>query len=151
MGHFLLDTNAFTVLYDPRTAERAPRFHSAVWGRVSRDMEVAIPSFVLYESRRGLEELQLRNEGQGRIAAFDRVVSTATILSLDFNDNEGWFKAANLWARDRLKGTNLGEGDLLVAATALLYERKLVTADQPLIRAMRALGLDGILDAHRWE
>jgi hypothetical protein len=38
-----------------------------------------------------------------------------------------------------------------VVATALLHNRKLVTADQPLIKGMRTLGLDRILDAHLME
>lgn len=149
MGLYLLDTNAFTVLYDPRMAERAPRFRTAVSERISRDKELAIPTFVLYEARRGLEELKLRSEGARKIARFDRLLRSATILGLDANN--GWFIAANLWARNKLKGTNIREGDLLVAATALLHKRKLVTADQPLIEALRSLELDEFFDAHPME
>ncbi len=58
MGLYLLDTNAFTVLYDDRMAERAPRFHATVRERISLDKELVIPTFVLYEARRGLEELK---------------------------------------------------------------------------------------------
>jgi predicted nucleic acid-binding protein len=149
MGLYLLDTNAFTVLYDPRVAERAPRFHTVVSERLSLDKELAIPTFVLYEARRGLEELKLRSEGARKIAGFDRLLRRATILGLDANN--GWFIAANLWARNKLRGTNIREGDLLVATTALLHKRKLVTADQPLIAALRSLELDEFLDAHPME
>lgn len=149
MGLYLLDTNAFTALYDHRMAERAPRFQTTVNERISIDKELVIPTFVLYEARRGLEELRLRNEGTSKIAGFDRLLRSATILGLDANN--GWFVASSLWARNKAKGTNIREGDLLVAATALLYKRKLVTADQPLINAMRTLGLDEFLDAHLLE
>jgi predicted nucleic acid-binding protein len=149
MGQYLLDTNAFTALYDPRMAQLAPRFRSTVIERITLDQELAIPAFVLYESRRGLEELKLRSEGARKIAAFDRMLRGATILGLDANN--GWLVAAKLWASNKSKGTNIREGDLLVAATAVLHNRKLVTADQPLITAMRALGLDEVLDAHRVE
>ncbi|HZH16984.1 MAG TPA: DUF4411 family protein [Archangium sp.] len=149
MGLYLLDTNAFTALYDGRKAERAPRFHTTVRERISLDGELVIPTFVLYEARRGLEELKLRSEGAKKIARFERLLQSATILGLDANN--GWLVAAKLWAWNKAKGTNIQEGDLLVVATASLHKRKLVTADQPLIEAMRALGLDRILDAHLLE
>jgi predicted nucleic acid-binding protein len=146
MGPYLLDTNAFTALYDDRVAERWPRFHATVRERISLDGELVIPTFVLYEARRGLEELKSRGEGKRKIARFDRLLLGATILGLDANN--GWFVAANLWAGNKAKGTNIQEGDLLVVATALLHKRKLVTADQPLIHAMRSLRLEEFLDAH---
>ncbi len=149
MGLYLLDTNALTVLYDDQMAKRAPRFHATVRERISLDKELVIPTFVFYEARRGLEELTLRGEGKKKIARFDRLLLGATILGLDANN--GWLLAATLWARNKSKGTNIREGDLLVAATALLYKRKLVTADQPLINAMRSLELDEFLDAHQVE
>lgn len=149
MGLYLLDTNAFSALYDRQRAERAPRFHTTVNDRISADKELVIPTFVLYEARRGLEDLKLRNEGARKIAGFDRLLRSATILGLDANN--GWFVAANLWARNKTKGTNIRDGDLLVAATALQHKRKLVTADQPLINAMRLLGLEEFLDAHQVE
>jgi len=149
MGQYLLDTNAFTALYDQRMAQRAPRFRAAVVERIKSDQEVAIPAFVLYEARRGLEDLKLRGEGVGKITAFDRVLRGSTILGLDAND--GWFVAARPWASNKSKGTNIREGDLLVAAMSLMHNRKLVTADQPLITAMRILGLDELLDAHQVE
>jgi predicted nucleic acid-binding protein len=130
-------------------AERKPRFHATVSERISLDKELVIPTFVLYEARRGLEELKLRGEGKKKIARFDRLLRGATILGLDANN--GWFLAANLWAGNKAKGANIQEGDLLVVATALLHNRKLVTADQPLIEGMRTLGLDRILDAHVME
>lgn len=149
MGQYLLDTNALNTLYDPRMAERAPRLLAAVQERMGLDEELALPAFVVYEARRGLEELKLHKQGQKKFIRFDLLLRTATILGLD--QNNGWLVAAKYWARNKAMGLNIQEGDLLVAATAVVHQRKLVTADQPLIAGMRALGLERFLDAHQVE
>ena len=71
----------------------------------------------------------------------------STILGLDERGFAGWRIAADLWANCRRHQPSvvLSEGDLLIVATSLMHDRRLVTVDMKLQAGLRSLGLGGVL------
>jgi predicted nucleic acid-binding protein len=148
-GKYLLDTNALSTLYDKRHARRVPRFREVVLERIREDREIAVPVFAFYEARRGIDKLLLGGKGAEKLASFETLMLGARFFSLDMSG--GWLKASRLWAQSRFSGSLIEDGDLMIAATAMAHERKLVTADQALIHALHRLGLGHVVDAHALE
>lgn len=139
MNTCLLDTNAFSILYDPKRAEHLPALARVVERCVGPNETVTISVVTYYESLRGLRLLELKQQGASKRARFNRLLRHTTVLPLN-NVREGWLQATELWAQLALKGITLADADLLIATTALLHQRKLICHDQAVIRGLEALG-----------
>lgn len=71
----------------------------------------------------------------------EKLLRSAYVLPLDDSGGRVWRTAAELWARgkNRKPHLNLGEVDLLIAATAIASDRTLVTMDRTLADSLALL------------
>lgn len=137
---WLFDTCAVSayIARDPR--KRPPELVS-LWA-TAQEGGICLSSVTLYELRRGLRSLRLKDGGRRREVDLEKLLRTVTVLALDDWTGNAWRVAAELWANGRhLKPSlNVGELDLLIAATALANDRVLVTLDRGLWEALTRLG-----------
>lgn len=118
-SQYILDTNivSYYLRGDDRVTQPLQRLSPS---------QVAVPAIVEYELRFGLLRLKGKT-ARARINALDAFLSPITILAFDSD-------CANHAARIRValevKGTPIGPHDILIAATALGYQAKLVTRNQ---------------------
>ncbi len=136
----VLDTNAIRAAMDSHS-ERGVMVRQRI-----AEVGYALPSVVLYEVERGLqkEERERRGSPQRRDAT-RRFLLEGQHLPLDYSVAA---VAADLWATGKLAkpAQNISEIDLLVAATALAYTRRLVTFDERLVTSLRLLEQGALLD-----
>jgi predicted nucleic acid-binding protein len=97
----------------------------------------------VYEINRGLRKLELRGGGQTKRRLFAMFMSTTTIYGLDAHAGRAWDIAADLHARAavRIPTITFEEADLLIFATALANQMRLLTSDQRLVERLTELGL----------
>lgn len=97
----------------------------------------------VYEIERGLKKLELRGQGQAKRRLFKMFLSTTTVYGLDAYSGRAWDIAADLHARAavRIPTITFEEADLLIFATALANQMRLLTSDQRLVERLTELGL----------
>jgi tRNA(fMet)-specific endonuclease VapC len=97
--------------------------------------KVAVPAVVAYEIRYGLQ----RAERALQLAAFERMLQVATVLSFD---EETAAHAADIRVVLERAGTPIGPHDVLIAATARRHQRTLVTHNTREFSRVPALQLE---------
>lgn len=137
----LLDSCTVSQYLAPGAAARMPRLVQRVDEVIATD-GARISIVTLYEIERGLRKLALRGEGQKKRRLFTMFFSTTTIYGLDAHSGRTWELAADLWARAAVRNPTitLEEADLLIFATALANELRLLTTDGRLVERLTALG-----------
>jgi predicted nucleic acid-binding protein len=96
----------------------------------------------IYEIDRGLKKLELRGEGKKKRRLFTMFFSAAIIYGLDTQSGRAWDIAADLYARAAVRSPTITfeEADLLIFATALANQMRLLTSDQRLVERLTDLG-----------
>ncbi len=137
----LLDSCTVSQHLAPGAAARTPRLVERV-DEVIATEGARISIVTLYEIDRGLRKLALRGEGQKKRRLFTMFFSTATIYGLDAHSGRAWELAADLYARAAVRNPTitLEEADLLIFATALANELRLLTTDGRLVERLTELG-----------
>jgi len=142
----LLDTSIVSLYIAPRAAEKTPKLLDTVDAVIATDgARISIVTY--YELDRGLRKLELRNEGRTKRRYFTMFVSGTTLLGLDASSFRGWDIAAGLHARAATLTPAIvfEDADLLILATALAYDLRLLTADRNLANRAADLGIaDGV-------
>lgn len=142
----LLDTNVASDFIRRDALTRTPALHAFVQDTLTRE-GLAVSMVTRYEMRRGYEKLagQVGREREGRrkLAVVEKFLGSVDVLGLDSGSGAGWDVAASLWARAaNLKPARiLTDADLMVAATAILHDRTLVSRDKPAAETLVLLGV----------
>jgi predicted nucleic acid-binding protein len=132
-GH-LLDTNVVSYYVHREAPKRYPILIAKV--DALRNSEGHFISNVsVYEILRGLVQLDLRGEGKRKQARVALFLAGVTNLPMD----PCWEAAARLWAITQNAGVPLSEGDLMLASTAVCFDRALVTTDASLGERLKEL------------
>jgi len=126
----LLDTSLVSHYLAPDAPARLPHLVTRVDDCI-RSHGLCLSIITTFEIGRGLELLRLRGRGSTKISRFTRFLSEAAAFPLDGRVLQ---LGCDLWARGRIKrpAITLSDGDLLIAATAIAHEHKLLTTDVPL-------------------
>ena len=125
----ICDTNVVSYYVDANARTRYPGVCQVVDDIRAKDGVLTVAAVSVYELRRGLisqpRALQIQLE---------KFIHSCDVLGLDVNNFAGWDAAARLWGYGRIRkpAITLQEGDLLIAATAAVHRRQLVTADAKL-------------------
>jgi predicted nucleic acid-binding protein len=138
----LLDTCTVSHYLASDAAKKTPGLLQRVDDVISADgARISIVTF--YEIDRGLKKLELRGGGQKKRRLYTMFFSTTTIYGLDAQSGRAWNIAADLYARAAVRNPTITfeEADLLVFATALTNEMKLLTSDRGLVARLTELGL----------
>lgn len=103
---------------------------SHVEGYIQEHNALEFSVLTYYETAR-----YLKKKGWVRhLAAFERMCRLSLIFPLDSATDEGprsvWPAAIDLWVECKKRNARLGEADILIAATALIYERGIATSDE---------------------
>lgn len=139
MAAFLLDTSVFSQW---TATIKWPDLAARVDGIFAVEGKLCLPFVAHYEILRGLHDLLQKGQGAERHARYMFLVDSALVfVGLDARGGLGWAVAAELHAKARAVGITLSEGDLLIAASALVSQRKLLTCDVRLAKNLDALGL----------
>ena len=135
----LPDTGVLSVWLNTRERQEAPRLVAFVDELIESE-GLSISYVSVYELRRGIEELQRKEQGQRKRVRLEKVLGTCDILGLD--SHLGWDAAAKLWADGRTQhpAIVIEDADLLIATTALVHERPFATTDERLARNLEAIG-----------
>ncbi len=128
MTLYALDTN--TISYFMRGEAQVAQRLAA-----TPPSKVAVPAVVAYEIRYGLQ----RAERALQLAAFERMLQVATVLSFD---EETAAHAADIRVVLERAGTPIGPHDVLIAATARRHQRTLVTHNTREFSRVPALQLE---------
>jgi predicted nucleic acid-binding protein len=96
----LLDTGVLSIWLNTRERQEAPRLVAFVDDLI-RSEGLSISYVSVYELRRGIEELQRKQQGQRKRVRLEKVLNTSDILGLD--NHLGWDAAASLWADGRIQ------------------------------------------------
>lgn len=137
---WLFDTCAVSSYLERDSKKRALDL-LPLWSAAQAD-GIYLASVTVYELRRGVRRLRLREEGHRLEVDLEKLLRSVYVLPLDDFGGKVWRTAAELWARGRNMNPNLklGEVDLLIAATAIANERTLVTMDRGLSEGLARLG-----------
>jgi predicted nucleic acid-binding protein len=137
----LLDSCTVSHYLAPNAVTRTPGLVQRVDEVIERD-GARISIVTRYEIERGLKKLELRGEGARKRRLFAMFFSTTTIYGLDAQAGRAWDTAADLYARAALRSPTitLEEADLLIFATALANQLRLLTSDQNLATRLAELG-----------
>jgi predicted nucleic acid-binding protein len=142
----LLDTNVASDFIHRDARIRSPVLHAFV-DAVRVQEGLAVSMVTRYEMRRGFQKLVgqagREREGRRKLVVVEKFLGSVDVLGLDPGGGAGWDVAANLWAAAaNLKPARaLGEADLMVAATAVLHSRTLVSRDKPAAETLKLLGV----------
>ena len=114
----LLDTDILSEVFkgrDQKVAENADAYLK-VHG------QLAISDFTRFEVMRGLR----RHNATTKLALFEQLCQAMTICPVT---SEVLDRAADLWAEGATQGKPKMDADLIIAATALVHQRALVTGN----------------------
>lgn len=138
----LLDSCTVSQYLARDAAEKTPGLLQRVDEVISTD-GARVSVVTLYEIDRGLKKLELRGDGKRKRRLFSMFFSAATVYGLDLQAGRAWNLAADLYARAAVRSPTitLEEADLLIFATALANQLRLLTSDQNLARRLTELGL----------
>jgi len=147
MKDYLLDTCIVSQFIHREARQRYPRVVERVT-EVVKKQGAYVSIVTVYELRRGIELLRLQGSGRKKEVALKMFLHGVTTLSLDDNGNQGWSVAARVHAHGQARqpAITLGEGDLLIAATAIAHSRILLTSDSTLGTRFRDLGLPELVE-----
>lgn len=142
----LVDTSVLSWYLHRDARSRYPDLVAWLDSVIVRD-GLHISAVTLFEIRRGIGELRARGQGAKKAARVEMLLRQATILGLDGSDFQGWKTASDLWVQSRTRSPALvlSDGDLLIAATAIVHKRALVTVDEKLRARLKELGLQATL------
>ncbi|HJX66972.1 MAG TPA: type II toxin-antitoxin system VapC family toxin [Polyangia bacterium] len=143
---YLVDTSVVSWYLEREARTRHPTLVSWLDDLIPRE-GLCISAVTLYDLRRGVEGLLREGQGARKAARVENLLRETTILGLDERGFAGWRLAADLWAncKHHQPSVVLSEGDLLIAATALMHDRQLVTVDVNLQARLKAIGHEGLL------
>ncbi|MBM4355715.1 MAG: type II toxin-antitoxin system VapC family toxin [Deltaproteobacteria bacterium] len=115
---------------------------------IIREHGACVSVVTSYELRRGLRCLELRGEGQKRLARTSLFLQEVTAFGLDANGGKGWDVAVEIYAQAqaRTPAVTISEGDLLTVATAIAHSRVLCTTDEKLATLLQGIGLGEYVD-----
>ena len=144
---WLFDTCAVSAYIAPDSKKRPDELVS-LWTAAEAE-GICVSSATVYELRRGMRKLGLRGEGRRQSVVLEKILRTASVITLDDWMGATWRAAVDLWADGQALRPSqvMGEMDLLIAATALATDRTLVTMDVGLRDALTRLGRG---DRVRW-
>jgi predicted nucleic acid-binding protein len=118
MSLCLLDTDILTEIFKRRNRPVAE--HARAY--LLRYRQLAFSAMTRFEIVRGLRHKQ----ASGLSTRFDGLAAQSLILPIS---DEVLDRAADLWVEARTKGRSHRDADLIIAATALLNDRILVTGN----------------------
>lgn len=116
----LLDTDILSEILKGR--DRSVTAHADAY--LQRRRRFTISAFTAYEVRRGL----LWRGATAKLAAFDQLLPTFEIFPVT---SKVLGKAAELWSLAATNGNPKMDADLVIAATAIVHQRQLVTGNTP--------------------
>jgi predicted nucleic acid-binding protein len=123
MDRHLLDTSALSDVLQP-PAKRSPNVAQHVKQYLRAHGHFTFSEISCYEVLRGLRKKRASTQEQ----RFIDFCGNSELLPVDFRALD---RAATLWAEGRQRGLVVDDGDLVIAATALLHGLPLVTANTP--------------------
>lgn len=137
----LLDSCTVSQYLAPDAATRTPGLARRVDEVIATD-GARISIVTRYEIERGLKKLELRGAGARKRRLFAMFFSTTTIYGLDAQAGRAWDLAADLYARAAVRTPTItfDEADLLIFATALANQLRLLTSDLRLAERLTELG-----------
>ncbi len=118
MDQTLLDTDILNEVLKQRNANVVQ--HAVHY--LAHHSQFSISAIIRYEIRRGLKEKQ----AIAQLARFDTFCEHTFILQVT---DQILDQAADLWAAGRSQGQAPNDAGLIIAATALTYDRELVTGN----------------------
>lgn len=131
MDQALLDTDILSEVLkqrDPQVVQRASDY-------LAQQGQFAISAITRYEVIRGLREKQ----ATAQLARFDAFCQHALVLPVT---DAVFDQAADLWVVGRKQGLKPSDADLVIAATALQFQRTLVTGNTAHFQWMPGLVLE---------